>query len=128
MSARFRTPLKIAAGLGSARSGAHHFMVQRLTALALIALGVWFVWIVLAMLHMSYAQADALVAEPFNAVLMIVFVITAFWHAQLGLQVVIEDYVHARGLELASQIAIKFICFLGAAASVLAVIRIALGR
>lgn len=128
MSARFRTPLKIAVGLGSARSGAHHFMVQRLTALALIALGVWFVWIVLAMLHMSYAQAHALVAEPFNAVLMIVFVITAFWHAQLGLQVVIEDYVHARGLELASQIAIKFICFLGAAASVLAVIRIAFGR
>ena len=124
----FRTPLKIAVGLGSARSGARHFMVQRLTALALIALGLWFVWIVLAMLHMSYVQAHALIAEPINAVLMIAFAITAFWHAQLGLQVVIEDYVHTRGLELASQIAIKFICFLGAAASVLAVIRIALGR
>ena len=128
MSAQFRTPLKTALGLGSAKHGVHHFMVQRITALALIALGLWFIWIVLAMLHMNYAQAHALIAEPFNAVMMIAFVVAAFWHAQLGLQVVIEDYVHARGLELASQIAIKFVCFLGAATSVLAVIRIALGR
>ena len=127
MSAQLRTPLKIALGLGSARSGAHHFMVQRITAVALIGLGLWIVWIALEMLHMDYAAARALIAPPLNAVLMISFVIASFWHAQLGLQVVIEDYVHTRWLELASQIAIKFICFLGAAASVLAIIRIALG-
>jgi succinate dehydrogenase / fumarate reductase membrane anchor subunit len=127
MSAQFRTPLKIAIGLGSAQRGAHHFMVQRITAVALIALGLWIVWIALEALHMDYAAARALIAKPWNAVLMIAFLITSFWHAQLGLQVVIEDYVHAKGLELASQIAIKFVCFLGAAASVLAVIRIALG-
>ena len=126
MSAQLRTPLKIALGLGSARSGAHHFMVQRITAVALIGLGLWIVWIALEMLHMDYAAARALIARPLNAVLMISFVIASFWHAQLGLQVVIEDYVHTRWLELASQIAIKFICFLGAAASVLAIIRIAL--
>jgi succinate dehydrogenase / fumarate reductase, membrane anchor subunit len=128
MSAQLRTPIKIARGLGSARTGAHHFMVQRITAVALIGLGLWFVWIVLSMLHMDYAAAHALLAQPFNAVLMIAFVVAAFWHAQLGLQVVIEDYVHTRGLELTLQIAVKFLCFLGAAASVLAVIRIALGR
>jgi succinate dehydrogenase / fumarate reductase membrane anchor subunit len=128
MSAQLRTPIKIARGLGSARTGAHHFMVQRITAVALIGLGLWFVWIVLSMLHMDYAAAHALLAQPFNAVLMIAFVVAAFWHAQLGLQVVIEDYVHNRGLELTLQIAVKFLCFLGAAASVLAVIRIALGR
>ena len=127
MSAQFRTPLKIATGLGSAKSGVHHFMALRITSVALIALGLWIVWIALEALHMDYAAARALIAKPWNAVLMIVFLITSFWHAQLGLQVVIEDYVHAKGVELASQIAVKFICFLGAAASVLAVIRIALG-
>jgi succinate dehydrogenase / fumarate reductase membrane anchor subunit len=102
-------------------------MVQRITAVALLGLGVWFVWMVLSMLHMDYAAAHALIAQPFNAVLMLAFVVALFWHAQLGLQVVIEDYVHTRGLELALQISVKFLCFLGAAACVLAVIRVALG-
>ena len=127
MSAQYRTPLKIARGLGSAHSGAHHFMVQRITAVALAALGLWNVWIALEMLHMDYAAARALIAKPWNAVLMIAFAVAAFWHTQLGLQVIIEDYVHAKGFELALQVLVKFVCFLGAAASVLAVIRIALG-
>lgn len=127
MSAQFRTPLKIANGLGSAQRGAHHFMVQRITAVALIGLGLWIVWVALDALHMDYAAARAMIARPWNAVLMIAFLIASFWHAQLGLQVIIEDYVHAKGMELALQIAVKFACFLGAAASVLAVIRIALG-
>lgn len=123
---KFRTPLKIALGLGSARSGAHHFIVQRLTAAALAILAVWFVWTVLALLHMDYLDAHALIARPCNAVLMLAFVVALFWHAQLGLQVVIEDYVHAPVAALVAQVAVKFLCFLGAAASVLAVIRIAL--
>ena len=98
-----------------------------ISATAVIPLGLWVVWIALEMLHMDYAAAHALIARPWNALLMIVFLITSFWHTQLGLQVVIEDYVHAKGVELASQIAVKFACFLGAAASVLAVVRIALG-
>ncbi|HEV7490009.1 MAG TPA: succinate dehydrogenase, hydrophobic membrane anchor protein [Rhodanobacteraceae bacterium] len=127
MSAQLRTPIKIARGLGSAKHGVHHFMVQRITAVALLGLGIWFVWIVLSMLHMDYATARSFVAQPFNAVLMLAFVGALFWHAQLGLQVVIEDYVHTGGVELALQIAVKFLCFLGAAACVLAVIRVALG-
>ena len=127
MSAHYRTPMKIARGLGSARSGAHHFMVQRITAVALAVLGLWIVWLALGLLHTDYATARALIAKPWNAVLMIGFVVASFWHAQLGLQVVIEDYVHAKGLELTLQILVKFACFLGAAASVLAVLRIALG-
>ncbi|HEY0231720.1 MAG TPA: succinate dehydrogenase, hydrophobic membrane anchor protein [Dokdonella sp.] len=128
MSKSLRTPLKNALGLGSARHGVHHFLVQRVTAVALLFLSLWFVWSVLAVLHSDYAGAHALVAQPCNAVLMIAFVVAIFWHAQLGLQVVVEDYVHTRWLEWTLQIAIKFLCFLGAAASVLAVIRIALGR
>jgi len=127
MNKQLRTPIKIARGLGSAKHGAHHFMVQRITAVALLFLGVWFVWLVLAMLHADYRAAHALIASPLNAVLMLAFVVALFWHAQLGLQVVIEDYVHTRWLELSLQILVKFLCFLGAAASVLAVIRIALG-
>ncbi len=127
MNAQLRTPTKIASGLGSAKTGVHHFMVQRITAVALLGLGIWFVWLVLSMLHMDYAAARALVAQPFNAVLMFAFIVALFWHAQLGLQVVIEDYVHTQGLGLALQITVKFLCFLGAAASALAAIRIALG-
>jgi succinate dehydrogenase / fumarate reductase membrane anchor subunit len=123
-----RTPLKKAIGLGSAKHGVHHFIVQRITAVALMLLGLWFIWLVLKLLHLDYAGAHALVAQPLNAVLMLAFVVAVFWHAQLGLQVVIEDYVHTHGLQLLLQIAVKFLCFLGAAASVLAVIRIALGH
>ena len=123
-----RTPLKKAVGLGSARHGVHHFMVQRVTAVALMLLGIWFIWLVLKLLHLDYAAAHALVAQPLNAVLMLAFVIATFWHAQLGLQVVIEDYVHAFVLQRVLQITVKFLCFLGAAASVFAVIRIALGH
>lgn len=125
---RFRTPLKNALGLGSAKQGVHHFIVQRLTAVALAPLVLWIVWLALEMLHLDYAGAHALVAQPLNAVLLLAFVVAVFWHAQLGLQVVVEDYVHTRWLEVALQIAIKFLCFLGGGACALAVLRIALGR
>ena len=128
MSAPYRTPLKTAVGLGSAKHGVHHFVVQRITAVALALLGFWFIWIVLKTLHLDFAGAHALIAQPWNAVLMMAFVVAVFWHAQLGLQVVIEDYVHAPALALVSQIAVKFLCFIGAAASVLAVVRITLGH
>ena len=127
MNNQYRTPLKIVTGLGSARHGVQHFVLQRLTALALALLGAWFIWLVLKLLHLDYAGAHALLAQPLNAVLMLAFVIAVFWHAQLGLQVVVEDYVHTRGWQLTLQIAIKFLCFLGAAASVFAIFRIALG-
>ena len=126
MNDPYRTPLKTAVGLGSAQHGVQHFMQQRLTAVALVLLGAWFIWIALKMLNLDYAAAHALIGQPLNALLMLAFVIAVFWHAQLGLQVVIEDYVHARGLEFALQVAVKFLCFLGAIASALAVIRIAL--
>src|SRR5690606_34691065 len=86
-----RTPLKKALGLGSARSGRHHFVVQRVTALALVLLGAWFAWTVLRLLQLDHAGAHALVAQPLNALLMLAFVVATFWDAQLGLQVVVGD-------------------------------------
>jgi succinate dehydrogenase / fumarate reductase membrane anchor subunit len=121
-----RNPLKVARGLGSSQSGVGHWWAQRMTAAALVLLSVWFVITVLCLLHADYATARAAVAKPWNALLLIVFVLSMFWHAVLGLQVVIEDYVHTRWKEVVLLVAIKFLAVLGALASVLAVLRIAL--
>jgi succinate dehydrogenase / fumarate reductase membrane anchor subunit len=121
-----RTPLKTARGLGSSQSGVSHWWTQRVTAAALVLLVVWFVVTVLSLLHADYATARAAVVRPWNALLLIAFVVTMFWHAVLGLQVVIEDYVHTRWKEVFLLVAIKFLAVLGALASVLAVLRIAL--
>jgi succinate dehydrogenase / fumarate reductase membrane anchor subunit len=124
----FQAPLKRARGLGAAKSGAHHWIVQRITAIALIPLVLWIVYFALRIAFADYAQARALVRDPLNAVLLLTFVIALFWHAQLGLQVVIEDYVHTQWLEITAQLAVKFFCVLGAVACVLAIVRIALGQ
>ncbi len=124
---RFRTPIKNARGLGSAKDGVHHFIVQRITAVALLFLAIYVVGLVVTLAGADYATARAAVAHPANAVLLVAFLLAMFWHAQLGLQVVIEDYVHTPWLAIASQLAVRFACVLAALASVFAVVRIALG-
>ena len=124
--ADLQTPLKRVRGWGSARSGTHHFIVQRITAVALIPLVIWVVWLALTLMHSDYAHARATLHHPVRALLMIVFVGAAFWHAQLGVQVVIEDYVNTRWLEITAQLLVKFACVIGAVAAILAVIRVAL--
>ena len=126
-TADLQTPLKRARGLGSAKDGTHHFIVQRITALALVPLTIWVIYLALALVHADYAHARAIVHHPFAAVWLTAFVLATFWHAQLGLQVVIEDYVHARWLEVTAQLAVKLFCAAGALVSVLAIVRIALG-
>lgn len=123
-----RNPLQRALGLGSAKEGANHWWRQRVTAVALFFLGLWFVALVLMLLHGDYASAHAALANPFNAVLMLVFGIALFWHMQLGLQVVIEDYVHTRWLGVVLQVAVRFYAVLAVLLVALAVLRIALGR
>lgn len=125
---RFRTPLKNVRGLGAAKTGTEHFVHQRLTATALVVLGLWFVVFVLGLLGADYAEATAAVARPWNAVLLVGFLVAMFWHAQLGLQVILEDYIHNSLLALALQTSVKFIAVVGAIASVFAVVRIALGN
>ena len=124
--ADYRTPLKRVRGLGSAKEGIHHFVIQRMTAVALVPLTLWLIWLALRLLHVDYAQARALAHEPLNATLLLAFVIALFWHAQLGVQVVIEDYVHTRWLEVTAQVLVKFFCIIGALASAFAIVRIAL--
>ncbi|MDG2524384.1 succinate dehydrogenase, hydrophobic membrane anchor protein [Stenotrophomonas sp. HITSZ_GD] len=125
---RFRTPLKNVRGLGAAKTGTEHFVHQRLTATALILLGLWFVAFVLSLLGADYVAATAAIAKPWNAVLLVGFLVAMFWHAQIGLQVILEDYVHNSLLALALQVSVKFIAVLGAIVSIFAVARIALGN
>ncbi len=122
-----RTPLGRVRGLGSARGGTHHWWLQRLTAIALVPLTVWFLASIVAL-----ASADRLVVlmwlgTPVVAVLMILFIGTCFYHLKLGLQVVIEDYVHDGGLKMASLILNSFVCILLAVACIFAVLKIAFG-
>lgn len=123
----FRTPVKQARGLGSARSGVGHWWVQRVTAIALIPLGVWFAGSLIALLSADYATVTAWLALPYNAVLTALLVVVMFHHSWLGVQVVIEDYVHAEGIKIASLLIIKFIHVLLAAYGVFVVLRVAFG-
>ncbi|HEY4293650.1 succinate dehydrogenase, hydrophobic membrane anchor protein [Luteibacter sp.] len=127
MSRDLRNPLARARGLGSAKEGVSHWLVQRVTGLALVFLTVWFVVTTLGLMHSDYASARETLGKPWNAVLLVALLITTFRHAVLGLQVVIEDYVHTRWLEVASLVIIKFIAVLAMLAGVLAVLRVALG-
>ena len=120
----FRHPLATARGLGSAKDGVGHWWIQRLTAMALLLLAPWFAWLVLGLVGADHFTIRQSLAQPLNASLLLAFVLSLFWHAQLGMQVVIEDYVHG-WLEIALQIAVKFAYAFGALASVIAIGRIA---
>ena len=124
---RLRTPLKTARGLGSAKDGTHHFVLQRITAVARVFLSLYAVWLILSLVGDDYATVHATVSNPWHATLLIAFIVATFWHAKLGLQVIIEDYVHTPWSATTLHLANIFICVLAALASVLAVIRIALG-
>ncbi|MFI8717734.1 succinate dehydrogenase, hydrophobic membrane anchor protein [Stenotrophomonas sp. NPDC077464] len=124
---KFRTPLKNVRGLGAAKTGTEHFVLQRLTATALVPLTIWFLVFVLGLINADYLTAADAVSKPWNAILLVGFLVAMFWHAQIGLQVVLEDYIHNSLLALALQTTVKFIAVLGAIVSVFAVARIALG-
>lgn len=121
---RLRNPLAVARGLGSAKDGVGHWWAQRVTAIALVFLVPWFIVTAVSLIGVDHANARAFIADPFNATLMLAFVLSVFWHARLGLQVVIEDYIHAPGLEIALQLLVKFAYALAAIASVVSIGRI----
>ena len=103
-----RTPLGKVRGLGSAKEGLQHWWWQRLTAIALVPLTLWFVVVVIAYCDADYAAVSAFVAHPIATVALLLLVMAVFYHAQLGLQVVIEDYVHVEWVKLAALITVKF--------------------
>ena len=119
-----RDPLAVARGLGAAKEGVHHWWVLRLTSVALMLLAPWFVCFALRLVGADPAAMRAAIADPLRATLLLAFVWMLFWHTALGLQVVVEDYVHVRWLEWTLLFTIKFACALGALASALAIGRI----
>lgn len=122
-----RTPLGNVLGLGSAKDGTSHFWGQRLSGAGLVILGLWFVCSMLMMPGFSHAEAIGFIAAPMNAVMLLLLVITLAYHSNLGLQVVVEDYVHGHGLKLASLVVSRFAHIFLAVAAVYAIIKIGLG-
>lgn len=122
----YRTPIGRARGLGSAKSGTGHWWWQRVTAVVLALLVPWLVGTLVSFVGADLGTVQAALARPFNAILLALFVVALFWHGKLGMQVVIEDYVHTRALEVALQLAVTLACVLGALASLYAIARIAL--
>lgn len=122
-----RSPLQIARGLGSAKSGAEHWWSQRWTALALVPLVVWFVIALIAHLGDGYAATRAWIGQPLTAGLLILLVVVTFWHAVLGLQVVVEDYVHHEGRKIVTLLVVKGLAAVLVVTAVIAVLRITLG-
>lgn len=122
-----RSDLGRVKGLGAAREGLGHWRLQRLTALALIPLALWFVTTVMALIDAPHATVVAWIAQPHASVLLLALCLALFWHLQLGLQVVLEDYVHAAWLLIAAQVAIRGAAILGALVAVVSILKITAG-
>ena len=121
-----QSPLGRVLGLGSAKSGAGHWWAQRLTAVALAPLGLWFAFAVLGLPHGNYYEVAAWVAEPSNAILLILLVLTLAYHSYLGLQVVIEDYVHGAA-KVATLVLVQFLHVIVAVGGVYAIVTVSIG-
>lgn len=124
---KYRTALSVVRGAGAAKDGTRHWWAQRLTAVALVPLGLGFVVVTIALLGADYHAARAALAHPVAAALWILFTVALFHHAQLGLQVVVEDYVHSLRLKVAVIIAVKFAALALGAACVVSILRVSVG-
>lgn len=122
-----RTPLSQVKGLGSAKEGTNHFWLQRLTAIALVPLLLWFCFSIAALPDMTQTEVRNWMANPTQAVLLILFLVTGFYHAKLGLQMVIEDYVDNHATRTVAVIVVTFLCIVLAVVGVFAVLRVAVG-
>jgi succinate dehydrogenase / fumarate reductase membrane anchor subunit len=125
--ADLRSPLARVRGLGSAKEGTHHWWAQRLTALALIPLTIWFVVSIIMLTGASHAEAATWVGSLWPAALLILTIVMTFHHGQLGLQVVIEDYVHNEAVKLAMILLVKGLALLLSVVAIAAIARIAIG-
>lgn len=121
-----RSPLARVRGLGSAKEGLDHWVQQRLTAVALIPLSIWFILSVISLAGSHYEQFQAWLAVPGNTALMLLLLFCAFHHAQLGCQVVIEDYIHGKAARLAAIVLVKMTSVLLGVFAAVAVLRAAL--
>jgi succinate dehydrogenase / fumarate reductase membrane anchor subunit len=127
MNSDLRTPLSRARGLGSARQGVHHWWAQRITAVALIPLVTWFAISLIMMSGADYAVVRAWIGSPVVMVLLTLTIVIGLHHGQLGMQEVVEDYVHGEGMKLALIVLLRFIAVFFGLAAIVAILRIGFG-
>lgn len=121
-----KTPLSRARGLGSAKTGAQTWLTERITSVALVILGLWFVCAVVCNHDMTYTEAMLWMSQPLNAVMMTLFILVGFYHGLMGVTVVIEDYVHTEWRKLLMLITLKLVFFALAVTAVFGVLQVAL--
>jgi len=121
-----RSPLGKVLGTGSAKEGVHHWWLQRLTSIALVPLTIWFVVSLLSLSSFEHVTVITWMAHSWTALFLILFILTATWHSQLGVRVVVEDYVHG-GAKTLTLVLITFIHAVVAAAGIFAVLKVAFG-
>jgi succinate dehydrogenase / fumarate reductase membrane anchor subunit len=122
-----RSPLGRVLGLGTAKDGTSHWWGQRISGVALAILGLWFAWSIATMTDYGHANTVVFISQPFNAVMLMLLCITMAYHSYLGVQVVIEDYIHAHGLKLFSLIVSRFAHIFFAAVGLFAILRLGIG-
>jgi succinate dehydrogenase / fumarate reductase membrane anchor subunit len=127
MAKNFRTPLKKVRHLGSAKEGADHFIVQRMTGLANAVLAAFLVWLVASLAGADHAAAKTLMANPFVAMGLLLLVVSGTMHMRLGMQTIIEDYVHNEGPKLAALALNTFFAILVALACVFSILKLNFG-
>jgi succinate dehydrogenase / fumarate reductase membrane anchor subunit len=124
---RMETPIGRVRGLGSAKSGAHHWWLERLTSISTLVLFVWFLVSIFRLPALDHETVVEWLESPIVAVPMLLLIVSTFWHLKLGLQVVIEDYVHEGGLKLFSITLLNFFVIALGALAFYSVLKIAFG-
>jgi succinate dehydrogenase / fumarate reductase membrane anchor subunit len=122
-----RSPLGLVSGLGSAKGGAHHWWMQRLTSIALVPLTVWFTVSILSLPSLDHVTVVSWMAQSWTSLLLILLVLVATYHSQLGVRVVVEDYVHNSGMRTLTLVTLTFVHTLLAVAGVFAILKVAFG-
>jgi len=123
---QLRSKLGRVRGLGSTHEGVHHWWAQRMSAMALLPLSLWFIFSLITLTGSDYVAFQAWVSEFGNSVFLVLFLISMFHHAQLGLQVVVEDYVHSELWKMGLLLGVKYGAFLFGASGIFAVLKISL--
>lgn len=122
-----QSPIARVRGLGSAKEGVHHWWSQRLTAIALVPLSLWFIYSLVAITGAEYAMVFSWLGQPLNAVLMLLFLFSLYYHAALGVQVVIEDYIDSELQKIVCLILVKYLVWLAGLSAAISVLKIYLG-
>ena len=120
-----QTPLHKVQGLGASHSGTGHFWRERLTSVALIPLSLWFAYAMVGLIDTNEVTIVSFLAKPWNAILMGLFVVISFYHLGLGLQQILDDYVHAPGMKLFLRLMVTVVWIIASVIAVFALVRIA---